>query len=73
MVIVKYWIVNKKDAVIDVYDSAAEAEAKAKSEKGIKWGWKIKKVEYPINEHPEIWELEGSRQNPDEVLEHEEW
>lgn len=71
MVIIKYWVVNKKDNVIDVCDSIAEA--KVKSEKGIKWGWKVKKVEYPINEHPEVWELEGSRQDPDEVLEPEEW
>jgi len=72
---IKYAIHNNKNEVVDWANTEAEAEALVK--KAAKRGWKrtIHKIEWTINENPEIWELEGGKEDPTKVEwgNNEEW
>ena len=72
--IVKYAVVNKKNNLMGRFDT--EAEAKAEVEKAAKRGWVrfIEKVEWEVNENPEVWELDGAMADPESInWEREEW
>ena len=64
---INYTLRNSKNEVIGWYNTREEAEAAA--EKAAKRGWvrTIHKVEWKTKENPEIWELEGGKEDPTKI------
>ena len=65
-----YFVQNKKDQIMGIFNTRAEAEKRM--EEGKRWGWTMTSWEREVRPAEE-WELEGCKQNEKEIVWHEEW